>query len=533
MPCFRRLSALTLGLSLSIVSPPARAFCGFYVGGAGSKLYNHATQVVLMREGLRTVLSMANNYDGPPDGFAMVVPVPVVLQKSNVKTLSAELFDRIDQLDAPRLVEYWEQDPCPRSEGYGYEFSDDPLAAGGFGPNDATIRVRPGPVAVKILNRFSVGEYQVLILSAQDSLGLDTWLRENGYAIPPGAEPVLRPYVQAGMKFFVAKIDPSKVHFENGKATLSPLRFHYDSETFALPIRLGLLSSPGTQDLVVHVLARGQRYEAANYDNVVIPTNLDLSPAAQGAFGTFYAALFDRTLAAHPGAMMTEYAWDAGSCDPCPTPPLDEGDLDALGREVLPSAASAGSSSGYGGGFVLSRLHARYGKDNAGADLVFRAAPPISGGRESRDEAGALEQGAHPDGVNNFQARYAIRHPWTGPVTCAEPRRGIWGANPHGQSTTAMAAQNLAFAPRGSVDITIYLVQPPPGEGGFAPGSPGVTFFPGGALGQPAPPYGGCAACAVGEQEPAGPGWLWGLGLGLGAIGARRRMRPSRRVAPR
>ena len=33
-----------------------------------------------------------------------------------------------------------------KDEGYGYEFSDDPLAAGGFGPNDATIRVRPGPV---------------------------------------------------------------------------------------------------------------------------------------------------------------------------------------------------------------------------------------------------------------------------------------------------------------------------------------------------------------------------------------------------
>jgi hypothetical protein len=31
-------------------------------------------------------------------------------------------------------------------EGYGYEFGDDPLAAGGFGPNDATIRVRPGPI---------------------------------------------------------------------------------------------------------------------------------------------------------------------------------------------------------------------------------------------------------------------------------------------------------------------------------------------------------------------------------------------------
>lgn len=30
--------------------------------------------------------------------------------------------------------------------GYGYEFSDDPLNAGGFGPSDATIRVRPGAV---------------------------------------------------------------------------------------------------------------------------------------------------------------------------------------------------------------------------------------------------------------------------------------------------------------------------------------------------------------------------------------------------
>lgn len=38
-----------------------------------------------------------------------------------------------------------------KDEGYGYEFSDDPLAAGGFGPNDATIRVRPGPVRSQLI----------------------------------------------------------------------------------------------------------------------------------------------------------------------------------------------------------------------------------------------------------------------------------------------------------------------------------------------------------------------------------------------
>jgi hypothetical protein len=38
-----------------------------------------------------------------------------------------------------------------KDEGYGYEFSDDPLAAGGFGPSDATIRVRPGPVRTTLI----------------------------------------------------------------------------------------------------------------------------------------------------------------------------------------------------------------------------------------------------------------------------------------------------------------------------------------------------------------------------------------------
>jgi hypothetical protein len=38
-----------------------------------------------------------------------------------------------------------------KDSGYGYEFSDDPLNAGGFGPNDATIRVRPGPVRTTLI----------------------------------------------------------------------------------------------------------------------------------------------------------------------------------------------------------------------------------------------------------------------------------------------------------------------------------------------------------------------------------------------
>ena len=60
-------------------STTAEAFCGFYINGAGGEMFNNATQVVLMRDGTRTVLSMQNNYQGPTQDFALVIPVPVVL----------------------------------------------------------------------------------------------------------------------------------------------------------------------------------------------------------------------------------------------------------------------------------------------------------------------------------------------------------------------------------------------------------------------------------------------------------------------
>src|SRR5512144_3225319 len=98
----------------------AHAFCGFYINGAGGEMFNNATQVVLMRQGTRTVLSMQNNYQGPPSDFAVVVPVPVVLQEADVKTLPKAVFAKVDTMGAPRLVEYWEQDPCGREPDLEY-----------------------------------------------------------------------------------------------------------------------------------------------------------------------------------------------------------------------------------------------------------------------------------------------------------------------------------------------------------------------------------------------------------------------------
>jgi hypothetical protein len=639
-----RVVALVVAFVVVCWARAALAFCGFYVTGADAKLTNGATVVVLMRDGSHTVLSMQNHYEGPPADFAMVVPVPVVLAKDNVRTLTADVFDRIDKLAAPRLVEYWEQDPCAQSEqpaagvGMGFGMGHGRLggAAGG------------GDLGVKVEAQFTVGEYEIVILSAEDASGLETWLHRSGYKIPEGAGPVLRPYVERGTKFFVAKVDPAKVKFDHGAAMLSPLRFDYDSTTFELPVRLGLLNSAGVQDLVVHILAQ-QRYEVANYDNVAIPTNLDVPDSARTAFAATYADIFDRTMAQHPKAVVTEYAWSPGTCDPCPGPSLTGSDFATLGGDVVPSFKGAtgaggapairmgavsvagpvpdevvqrivrqnfgrfrlcyenalrnnpgltgrvfasftidpsgapgpvsttgsdladtqavecvrrgfanlsfpngpkptkvvfpiqftlGSSSSVAlsraaAGWVLTRLHARYGKDALGQDLVFRPAPPITGGREVRGAEGALEQGAKESTVNNFQARYAIRHPWTGPMTCATPRRNVWGGNPGGGEAPILAAQNVAFARGGAA--------PPPGAAVSATplgsATPAASSASSASPPSPSPTKpGGCAGCAAAGGAGEGLGWLGGLAAAAALAGtaiARRPLSDSRRALSR
>jgi hypothetical protein len=552
----RTALAAVLGCCVAAAPASASAFCGFYVSTASGALTNRATTVVLMREGARTVLSMQNDYEGPPQDFAMVVPVPVVLHRGDVKTLPRAAFERVDKLAAPRLVEVWEQDPCAGWHPGRYAVDGQNVTSPSFGSVESRYTV--GEPRVWIEASFAVGEYDVEVLGARDSAALETWLRGHDYKIPEGAAAALRPYVQAGMKFFVAKVALGRVQRDGrGRVTLSPLRFHYESERFALPVRLGLLNSAGSQDLVVHILARS-RYQAANRPNVAIPTNLDLVPAAREAFPAFYAALFDRAVADAPGAVVTEYAWQASACDPCPVTPLDDAIVAQLGGDVLWPAAKElapdRSRSLVGAmppnglevedddrfqpterrailqqaakskppalgmsyrwpryGLVLTRLHLRYGPEELGDDLVFQTAPPIVGGREELQGDGRARRGVREGRRDAFQARYVVRHPWAGPIACPEPRRNVWGADPGGGRPKPQTASDLAFVARGAA-LTEFLVAEPETAETSLPAVPPYV--------EPTPsaPASGCARCDV-------AGGASGVALLVGLLALRRRRR--------
>ncbi len=87
-------------------------FCGFYCAKADAKLFNQASQVVLVRDGDRTVLTMVNDFQGSPKEFALVVPVPTFLKREQIHVGDKALVDHLDAYSAPRLVEYFDEDPC-------------------------------------------------------------------------------------------------------------------------------------------------------------------------------------------------------------------------------------------------------------------------------------------------------------------------------------------------------------------------------------------------------------------------------------
>ncbi|HEY7375822.1 MAG TPA: DUF2330 domain-containing protein [Polyangia bacterium] len=451
----------------------AQAFCGFFVAGSDAKLTNNASQVVLMRKGNRTVMTMSNNYRGPLENFAMVVPVPVVLHKENVKTLPFDVFDRVDSLSAPRLVEYWEQDPCRPPEP---PMPVAPSAAAG-GADMEKAAPRKKDLGVKVEAKFVAGEYEVVILSATNSAGLETWLHQEKYTIPQGAAGALAPYIRDKSKFFVAKVDIKKVKRDaQGVVQLSPLRFFFDANELRLPVRLGLLNAGGKQDLIVYVIHPTSRFEVANYPNAFIPTNLEVADGVRNAFPAFFAELFDATVEKmQRKVVVTEYAWQTTGCDPCPTPPLSTDDLATLGLDILEGIGVARDKQSakqpqqpfYGTppSWVLTRLHTRYSKETLSEDLIFREAKPVLGGRANWDgtsgDAGAQVTAG---GINNFQGRYIIRHFWNAPVACQSPVYDQWGGppdNPYGTPAPA-AAKGLASAPRGKVSLRAEVRSPIP-----------------------------------------------------------------------
>jgi hypothetical protein len=394
-PMKRPIVVLSAIVGIVWASRAVFAFCGFYVAKADTKLFNSASQVVLVRDGDRTVLTMANDFKGDLKEFAMVIPVPTVIRRDQIRVAERALLDHIDAYSAPRLVEYFDANPCQPVRVFA--MMEARSTPGGVRSD----RMGARSLGVTVEAQYTVGEYDILILSARESTGLETWLRQNGYRIPAGAADVLTGYIGQNLKFFVAKVNLTE-QSKLGYSMLRPIQVEYESPKFMLPIRLGMVNADGPQELFVYALSRRGRVETTNYRTVMLPTGMDIPLFVKGRFPDFYKAMFAQQVKKEDmRAVFTEYAWDMSFCDPCAANPLSSQELQQLGADwtgggAVPFPRNLFPGSGPQPVF-LTRLHLRYDKEHFPEDLVFQ---------ETGDRT-------------NFQGRYVLRHAWGGEDACS------------------------------------------------------------------------------------------------------------------
>ena len=375
-----------LSLAVLLSGGAALAFCGFYVAQADVDLFNESSQVIMARDGNRTILSMSNDYQGEASEFALVVPIPYVFQQDQIQVGDPAIFERLSAYSAPRLVEYFDDDPCRED----FLREGDVMMAAPTATTDSAA-ARNQALGVTIEAQFTVGEYDIVILGAEESAGLETWLLENGYNLPEGAREALSPYLAQGMKFFVAKVN-LEAFAESGFQQLRPLVMAFESNTFMLPIQLGMVNAAGPQDLVIYLLSPEGRVELANYETRTVPSDVTLPEFVENEFGDVYQALFQKSYErAGRDAAFLEYAWDMAWCDPCAADPLNPAELRRAGVFWLDSSADLQAPNVY-----LTRLHVRYTPEQFPEDLMFRVT----------------------DNRENFQGRYILQRPFDGELNC-------------------------------------------------------------------------------------------------------------------
>lgn len=328
--------------------------CPTVATGTVDSLDFDVAQVAIVHQDGLTTFSVSINPFGDKQSFALVLPVPEVLQADQIRTLDGGIFATLDAATAPRHVM---DAGCVQPEsggGCSWPFSQEyDLAKSAAGSTTGTVEVEAS---------YLVGEYEVTILSAEESSGLQAWLDTNGYHLPEGAEPLLAEYIDNGQYFLAARVAEEAAEADG--SPLSPLQISYASDVFGIPIRLSTLNSPGVQDLVIYAI--GDRTDGAvgiaNYDTFTVPNGCVWGDPNFDDFGGAYQDLFTEAWEdVGDAAWATEFAGGPYDCNPCTGVWPDDEQMATLGYDGNPWDP------------WVTRLHLRYTPEQATEELAMYA----------------------------------------------------------------------------------------------------------------------------------------------------------------
>ena len=478
----RTAAARVLAIALAFAAP-APAFPGVLVAKDDAERAVSATSAVLLRYGGLSVVTLSAEYIGPLTPFAFVIPLPGDVQVGAVKTLKRGIIGRVEAITAPRFHPFYEQDPCDEGpleqswdehvkvKGAGF------LAPAGLPPPDRHYAVSNQisvPVEATFKDRESEFAYTELASGGPEKLRAA--LAARGYRITDAALAALGHALHPGQKLLLAEVAPARVELSaGGRVQLGGIRY-VTREPAALPEALGAENTRAPEDVFVFVFDRAGRVEVTGQESVFPPLAVRVEPRVADHLATAYAALFDAVTVRHPGAFVTEYAFDTSGCgEPCPDVPLAPDELMTLGGDVLeaktttakerapePSEESVLERERFESHlaelmpkerpaaerehraerreierrralsarqtYVLTRLHHRYAAGETRQNLDFAGAAPVAGGvGVPAGASGKLPTAVVPNPDNRVEVRFFALNAWSLGIACAAPKRWRWG----------------------------------------------------------------------------------------------------------
>jgi MYXO-CTERM domain-containing protein len=580
-PPARLLGAATLALAVLSGPRPAAAFPGFFASKKSEPIKTYSTQIAVMKRGADTVVSVMPDYEGPLEGFAMVMLVPADVTVDKVTTLKRDFIDRLDSLSAPRFHEYWEQDPCdpgPVAQEWERNLKVEGSAGGPLGggaPAPEAGALKPAKeLFLDVKAKQKEGEYKFTLLDA--GADVTAWLTSKGYKAPEGAAAALKSY--GALRPLVAEVDAKRIELVGGdRAQLSPVRFATTQPFDTIPSRLGLLNAPKEQELIIYVIDPEARYEAKNYKTIFPPTNVQLDFSAKERMGEFYNALYDLILKKNPQTFLSEYAWPADGCgQPCATEPLMISELLSLGADVFEQSVPAAERHPKPPEltkdqekafketikdltpkekrerekvfkqeramvverqallarhkYVVSRLHYRYDGKTLPKDPQLGTAVPASGGTaQPKGKDGEASTEVKTGDANKLQTRYNNFHPWVPVIQCQTPDRYRWGkaGRDYRGLRKTWITDDLTRKSHTQIKPELVVKTPIPELGlgmAAAPKAEGGGGSAGAAATAAPDAKSGCG-CRVGANVPGGAPAFGALLLGAVAFAQRRRRR--------
>ncbi|MFT7580273.1 MAG: hypothetical protein ACI9MR_001942, partial [Myxococcota bacterium] len=241
------LTTLAVTASVAVLLAGPAVACGCFSppvpppdGLADFAVNQQSEQIIFEVPGDGTITAhVLIKYEGAPEQFAWLVPVPSVPVLALSETLA---FAIIDQETAPQIRRD-DRDICPDPEficRYHPQpnCNDDDVTvqdaqSSGDSASQDTVGGGPLPGGVQVIQSQIVGDYETVVFSADDAMGTVSWLQDNGFIVNDTMTPFMQPYLDAGMLFIAAKLVPGAE-----VSAIRPLKMTYIHPRPIIPLKL-------------------------------------------------------------------------------------------------------------------------------------------------------------------------------------------------------------------------------------------------------------------------------------------------------